>query len=158
MCQMCWMHEEPERSGEQDLTGILDRIREYGWSVQGAPGPGSRPHWAYTAGLTAQGQPELVVTGLQPPQAARLLNIAADQAWRTGPPEPGEHWALPGLPLLEAVPLSSPAEHLPVAVSCYGREIRATQLVHADAAGIFPWSAAYHFGLGGQPVLGVRHG
>ncbi|MFD2470982.1 DUF4262 domain-containing protein [Amycolatopsis silviterrae] len=159
MCQMC---EEPERSGPQYLieplylTEALDQIREYGWCVQGVLGTGSRPSWAYTAGLTAQGMPELAVTGLPPYQAVYLLDVAAEHALQTGPPIPGQQWLLPRLPRVEAVRISTPAVHLDVAVSCYGEEIQAVQLVYADPEGRFPWSPHYNLGLGGQPVLGVR--
>ncbi|WP_406637919.1 DUF4262 domain-containing protein [Amycolatopsis sp. WGS_07] len=154
MCQMC---EEPERSEEQYLIEVLDRIREYGWCVQGVLGQGSRPSWAYTAGLTAQGLPELVVTGLSPHHAAYLLNTAAEHALHTGPPIPGEQWLLPRLPRVEVVRIGTPAVHLHVAVSCYGTGIEAVQLVYADPAGWFPWSPHYNLGFGGQPVLGVRN-
>ncbi|GAA1023543.1 MULTISPECIES: DUF4262 domain-containing protein [Amycolatopsis] len=153
MCQMC---EEPERSEEQHLIEVLDRIREYGWCVQGVREPGSRPPWAYTAGLTGQGLPELVVTGLSLREATYVLNAGAEHILHTGPPEPGEQWLLPRLPALEVVRLSAPATHLYMAVCCYGARIEARQLVYADPAGRFPWSPQYNFGLGGQPVLGVR--
>lgn len=155
MCRMC---EEPGNFEEQYLIEALDRIREHGWCVQGVLGTGSRPSWAYTAGLTVQGLPELVVTGLLPHHATRLLNAAAEHTLHTGPPEPGEQWLLPRLPKLEIVRLNAPAVHLHVAVCCYGTGIEAVQLVYADSAGWFPWSPRYNFGHGGQPVLGVRHG
>ncbi|MYW91283.1 DUF4262 domain-containing protein [Amycolatopsis rubida] len=153
MCQRC---EEPERPEEQYLIEVLDEIRENGWCVQGVLGTGSRPPWAYTAGLTVQGLPELIVTGLLPHRAMRLLNAAAEQSLCTGPPVPGEQWLLPRLPRLEIVQLSAPAAHLDIAVCCYGTGIEARQLVYADSAGRFPWSPQYNSGRGGQPVLGVR--
>ena len=154
MCRMC---EEPERAGKQYLNEVLDRIREYGWCVQSVLGTETRPPWAYTAGLTAQSLPELVVTGVLPHLAAHVLNTTADQMLLSGPPEPGQRWSLPGLPPLEAVPVSMPTAHLHTAVSCYGTEIQAVQVVHADGFGQFPWSPEYNCGQGGQPVLGVRH-
>lgn len=153
MCQRC---EEPERPEEQYLIEVLDEIREHGWCVQGVLGTGSRPPWAYTAGLTVQGLPELVVTGLLPHQAVGLLNAAAEHSLHTGPPVPGEQWLLPRLPRVEIVQLSAPAAHLDIAVCCYGTGIEARQLVYADSAGWFPWSPQYNCGRGGQPVLGVR--
>ncbi|GAA3572895.1 DUF4262 domain-containing protein [Amycolatopsis ultiminotia] len=153
MCRMC---EEPERSAGQYLNEVLERIQEYGWCVQGVLGTGARPPWAYTLGLTAQGLPELVVTGLAPHPAAMLLSAAVERVLSAGPPEPGERLELPGRPAPEAVALTAPAVHLHFAVALYGPQIRALQLVHPDADGIYPWSPDYRSGQGGQPVLGER--
>ncbi|WP_033293891.1 DUF4262 domain-containing protein [Amycolatopsis jejuensis] len=154
MCRMC---EGPGRFTGPRVNEVLERIEEYGWCVQGVLGTDFRPPWAYTVGLTAEGLPELVITGLPPHLAAGALNAAAAEALCTGPPVPGEPWWLPRSPRLEIVQLSAPAAHLSVAVSCYGTEIEARQLVYPDDAGRFPWSPRYNSGLGGQPVLGVRH-
>lgn len=155
MCRMC---EEPERTaGQQYLSEVLERVREYGWCVQGVLGTGNRPPWAYTLGLLGHGLPELVVTGLAPHPAAALLTEAAERALTGGPPEPGERLALRGHPALEAVALAAPAAHLHFTVALYGPEIHAIQLVYADSAGVFPWSPHYRAGQGGQPVLGERH-
>ncbi|MBB4688643.1 DUF4262 domain-containing protein [Amycolatopsis jiangsuensis] len=154
MCEQCG---EPERTaGQRYLSEVLDRIREYGWCVQGVLGTGVRPPWAYTLGLTAHGLPELVVTGLPPHPSAVLLSAAAERTLTTGPPEPGARLSLPGHPALEAVALTAPGVHLHFAVALYGPEISAIQLVHSDVRGVFPWSPNYRAGQGGQPVLGER--
>ncbi|MFI5608861.1 DUF4262 domain-containing protein [Amycolatopsis sp. NPDC051903] len=153
MCEQC---EYPGRSGQEYVAEILARIEEYGWCVQGVLGTDSRPPWAYTVGLTAHGLPELLVAGLPPQPAEALLTAVAERAIGAGPPRPGEVFSLRGLPAVEIVALAEPSAHLLVAVSLYGKEIRALQLVHADEAGRFPWAPSYRDGRGGQPVLGTR--
>ncbi|WIX82147.1 DUF4262 domain-containing protein [Amycolatopsis carbonis] len=156
MCEQCEGRDNTGRPGERYLAEILDRVQEYGWCVQGVLGTGPRPPWAYTVGLTAHGLPELVVTGLPPHASILLLGAAAERSFGSGPPRPGEVFSLRGLPSVEVVALTAPSAHLSVAVSLYGHDIRALQLVHADEAGRFPWSPSYRDGLGGQPVLGTR--
>ena len=162
---MCWFCEnavwerppqERARAVAEYLTGILDRIDENGWIVQSVLAEDARPHWAYTAGLTGRALPELVVTGLDPYSAAMLLNAVAAESLLSGPPRPGQVLTLRGLPPMEVVAVAAPSVHLPLAISLYGPDVRALQLVHADAEGAYPWSLSYRDGHGGQPVLGVR--
>ena len=151
MCRQC---EDPDRPGylERLRAGVADK----GWLVQGVEGAGPFPPWAYTIGLSGYGLPELVVTGLPVPGAAALLNGVASHSLAESPPSPGERVTLRGGPLIEVVPLAEPSVHLMFATALYGPEIRALQLVHADARGRWPWSPDYRDGEGGQPVLGVR--
>ena len=62
-----------------------------------------RPPWAYTVGLTAASQPELVVTGLPLARATDLLNGVAAHAMHAAAPRPGEQVRLRGGPLIEIV-------------------------------------------------------
>ncbi|MEV5716463.1 DUF4262 domain-containing protein [Amycolatopsis mediterranei] len=144
-----------------DRPGYLERLRggvaARGWLVQGVGGAGPYPPWAYTIGLSGHGLPELVVTGLPALAAGGLLNSQASQALRGAPPTAGERIALLDGPLIEVVELTEPSVHLVFAAALYGPEIRARQLVHADAQGRFPWSPDYRDGRAGQPVLGPRH-
>lgn len=57
---------------------------------------------------------------------------------------------------MEVVALDEPSAHLSLAITLYGPDVRALQLVHADESGAYPWSLSYRDGRGGQPVLGVR--
>lgn len=152
---MCFECENADRSGylERLRGGVADR----GWLVQGVAGTGPYPPWAYTIGLSGFGLPELVVTGLPVLAAGELLNDLAAHSLHCAPPEPGERIPLRGGRLIEVVALAEPSAHLLYAVALYGPEVRARQLVHADARGRFPWSPDYRDGQAGQPVLGPRH-
>jgi len=151
MCRQC---EDPDRPGY--LERLRQGVADQGWLVQGVEGAGPFPPWAYTIGLSGYGLPELVVTGLPVLEAAPLLNGLASHSIHASPPSPGERIPLRGGPLIEVVPLAEPSVHLMFATALYGPEIRALQLVHADARGRWPWSPDYRDGEGGQPVLGVR--
>lgn len=153
MCGTC------DRPGGH-LRHLCEIITEHGWAVMSFEGNGSRPPWAYTVGLTARGRPELVVTAMEPRPARDLLNEVAAHLLHTGEPdlEPGERLPGPGNLLLEAVGVEVPSVHLSTAVDLFGPEIRATQLVHADAQGRWPWGPGWHGPGGRQPVLGPRAG
>ncbi|KDN23272.1 DUF4262 domain-containing protein [Amycolatopsis rifamycinica] len=145
----------------RDRSGFLDRLRggvaARGWLVQGVERTGPYPSWAYTIGLSGYGLPELVVTGLPILAAGTLLNAMAAHVLHDSPPGPGDRIPLDDGRLLEVVELAEPSAHLVFAAALYGPEIRALQVVHADAKGRFPWSPDYRDGRAGQPVLGPRH-
>jgi uncharacterized protein DUF4262 len=147
---------EPGRAVAEYLTGILGLIDETGWIVQAVSARDSRPDWAYTAGLTVHGLPELVVTGLDQPLSAMVLNAVAAESLSSGPLRPGDVLTLRGGPPMEVVALAEPSAHLSLAITLYGPDVRALQLVYADDSGAYPWSPSYRDGRGGQPVLGVR--
>ncbi|NIH82130.1 DUF4262 domain-containing protein [Amycolatopsis viridis] len=142
------------------LRHVCEIIGVHGWAVMSFEGNGSRPPWAYTVGLTARGRPELVVTAMAPLPARDVLNDVAAHLLRTGEPDlsPGERLPGPGNLLLEAVAVAVPPVHLRTAADLFGLEIRATQLVHADARGRWPWCPGWHGPGGRQPVLGPRAG
>jgi hypothetical protein len=125
----------------------------HGWAVQGVERDRIRPPWAYTVGLTACQQPELVATGMPLRQATGLLNDVAGNLTHAKPPSPGTQAALIDGTLIEVVRVTQPSAHLNMAVVLYGKDIRALQLVHADDRGHWPWDVWYR---GGQPVLVVR--
>jgi hypothetical protein len=154
MCRHC---ENPDRSRSGYLELLREGVAGRGWLVQGVEGAGPYPPWAYTVGLSGYGLPELVATGLPLRAAAELLDDVAGRCVRGEPPEPGARVPVRGGPLVEVVPLTEPSAHLVFAVALFGPGIRALQLVHADERGRWPWAADFRDGLGGQPVLGVRH-
>lgn len=142
------------------LRHLCEIIGEHGWAVMSFEGAGNRPPWAYTVGLTVRGRPELVVTAMEPHPARDLLNDIAAHLVGTGEPDltPGERLPGPGNRLLEAVSVEVPSVHLLTAVDLFGPEIRATQLVHADVQGRWPWRPGWQGPGGRQPVLGPRAG
>jgi hypothetical protein len=115
-----------------------------------------RRPYAYTIGLHDRGLPELLVTGLPPESAARLLNDAAGAAVAGRVLEPGAHIAVGAGPLLEIVEVDHPDAHMDFAVALGGPDIQALQLVWADDRGRWPWAAGWGHGRRHQPVLGIR--
>lgn len=153
---MCWLCEHPRATHFDYINHMCGLIATYGWAVQGVDGDRLHPPWAYTAGLTPRGLPELVVTGMQVRHATCLLNQIAGALLHTELPQPGEQIPLPGGPLIEFVTVTEPAAHLNLAVDLYGPQIQAMQIVHADDRGHWPWDRYYRGIRGGQPVLGTR--
>ncbi|MFI6289996.1 DUF4262 domain-containing protein [Nonomuraea sp. NPDC050790] len=64
------------------LADVAGGVARHGWIVQAIEGEGIRPY-AHTVGLLGHGMPELLVTGLQSPAAAHLLNSIAPR-WLAG--------------------------------------------------------------------------
>lgn len=142
------MCDNPGRTEADYLTMLRQLIDEHGWAIQGVEPDGGRPGWAYTVGLTVKGLPELVVTGVSMSHAAELLNFAAGLVT--------EGTGLPGGLDVEVVTVARPWAHLRYAVTVYGEDIKALQLVYPDTAGRWPWDAGYAMPGGPQPVLGIR--
>ena len=72
---MCWQCDNPHRTTDDYLDVLREIINGHGWAVQYVEGE-DRP-FAYTVGLTDLGLPELLITGLPPRTAKRLLNSIA---------------------------------------------------------------------------------
>jgi hypothetical protein len=153
---MCWKCDHPYASDLDYLAETEAMISCHGWAVQGVERDRIHPPWAYTVGLTALRQPELVITGMPLRRAAQVLNGVAGHLTHAKAPSPGTQAALVDGPLVEFVRVTQPSAHLHMAVALYGEDIRALQLAHADDRGHWPWDAWYRGVRGGQPVLGVR--
>jgi hypothetical protein len=150
---MCWMCDHP---GTRDdyLAEIRATMLRHGWAVQYVES--DRVPFAYTVGLTRRGLPELLVTGVPPQRAGRLLNIGAEAAVRGDRLVPGMQITLQAGPLVEVVEVEHPDAHMYAAVAIFGSELRALQLVWADGRGRWPWAAGFNDDGVRQPVLGVR--
>jgi hypothetical protein len=155
---MCWSCENPTKSREDYLREVVHPIVERcGWMVQAVGGSRVHAPFAYTVGLSAQGLPELLVTGQRDERAARLLNAVATRVLDGDLLIPGEGYHLPQSgPCMEVVALAQPDAHLLVAVDVYGPNVEAVQLVWADDRGRWPWERGFRSARGGQPVLGPR--
>ena len=149
---MCWVCDHPECTRDDYLNELRAKILRCGWAVQYVES--DRMPFAYTVGLTRDGFPELLVTGVSPRRAVRLLNSVARGA--ADPLILGAQTAIPSGPLVEVVEVENPDAHLYTAVEIFGPDVRAWQLVWADKRGRWPWAADFNDGRGGQPVLGVR--
>src|SRR6476661_6742042 len=75
---MCWQCDNPNGTTEEYLGELRETIRINGWAVQGVED--DRRPYTYTIGLHDRGLPELLVTGLSPQRAARVLNDVAGAA------------------------------------------------------------------------------
>jgi Domain of unknown function (DUF4262) len=150
---MCWMCDHPGSTIDDYLDLLRAKVLEHGWATQYVED--NRTPYAFTIGLHEHGLPELLVTGVSPPRAVRLLNSVARIATRDYAPMPGDRIELPAGPLLEVVSVDHPDAHMNMAVALYG-PISALQLVWADGRGRWPWAADFSDGRGRQPVLGIR--
>jgi hypothetical protein len=154
---MCWQCDNPEATYGDYLDHLDGIIAKCGWAVQCIRRDKLYPPWAYTVGLSAQDEPELVVTGLHHKKAHRLLNSIAHTVFETSfAPEPGQRITMHGGSVIEIVEVAEPTAHLHTAVNMYGPYIAAIQLVYTDDRGHWPWDVGYRGGKGGQPVLGPR--
>lgn len=151
---MCWKCDHPEASVQDWLAAIRETVTKHGWAVQFVES--DRTPYGYTVGLHERGLPELLVTGLPPQKAARLLNSVAEYLVDGGKPTPGERILIGGEVLLDVVQVEHPDAHMNVAVAFYGTGLKALQLVWADDRGHRPWCAEFANGQARQPVLGVR--
>ncbi len=151
---MCWQCGNPNGTTEEYLDELRETIRINGWAVQGVED--DRRPFAYTIGLHDRGLPELLVTGLSPERAARVLNDVAGATVGGRVLDPGAHIAVGAGPLLEIVVVEHPDAHMNFAVALGGPDVRALQLVWADDRGRWPWAANWGHGRRRQPVLGVR--
>jgi hypothetical protein len=154
---MCWKCDHPESTVAEWLEAIRESVVKHGWAVQFVESD-TRPY-AYTIGLHEHGLPELLVTGMTPQPAVRLLNTIAEYLVEGGRPTPGHRITVAdGAERLEVVQVEHPDAHMNVAVAFYGRDLHALQLVWADRNGHWPWCAEFAGGWVAQPVLGVRAG
>jgi hypothetical protein len=149
------MCDHPDSSVEDYLDVLREKIRGHGWAVQFVEDD-LRP-FAYTIGLHHRGLPELLISGLPPRTAARVLNSMAHMIVEDGTVlAPAMHIDYQDEFLLEVVEVEHPDVHLTFAVGLVGPHVRALQLVWADARGRWPWDAGWGSGRRRQPVLGVR--
>lgn len=151
---MCWICDHPEATREDYLDLLRAKVLKRGWAVQCVED--DRRPFAYTIGLTKAGFPELLVTGLPPLKALRILNSVADYMVHEVEPAPGDTITLPGDWFAEFVKVTEPTAHLTFAEALCGPDIRALQVVWTDREGHSPWCSEFNRAGPRQPVLGVR--
>jgi Domain of unknown function (DUF4262) len=151
---MCWFCDHPGSTRSEYLDQLRRVIAGHGWAVQGIERDGIHPPWAYTVGLTAFGQPELVTTGLPHQSSVHLLNAMGEHLLHAPGIKLGEPAELADGQIIQFLDVAEPTAHLEMAVELFGPRIRALQVVHADDRGHWPWECGYRGVRGGQPVLG----
>ena len=149
-----------------------DRLRQYflrqqdaliaqcGWAVTMVVPTSTDPGapFAYTVGLTARTQPELVIAGLDPLIAQTLLNdLAARVIEQHMQLAHGQHLhdLIAGY---DAVLVDGPVTddlYPGTAIGRYGADhVRLRQIVWPDRDGRFPWDPGYAYPPQAQPLLG----
>jgi Domain of unknown function (DUF4262) len=151
---MCWKCDNPDRTVEEYFDELRETIRTHGWVVQYVES--DRNPYAYTIGLHDWGKPELLITGVSPQRATRLLNKFARDAMRGKALTPGQQISVPTGPRVEIVRVDHPDAHMNFAIALGGPDIKALQLVWADGRGRWPWAADFADARSRQPVLGCR--
>jgi len=135
-------------------------IARYGWAVTAVLPTPTDPctPFAYTVGLTARTQPELVIAGLDPLIAQALLDdLAARVLEHDTQLAHGQH--LPDLIAgYDAVLVDGPVTddlYPGTAIGRYGADrVRLRQIVWPDRDGRFPWDPGYAYPPQAQPLLG----
>lgn len=144
-------------------TGLLPKIKEYGWAVQHvmADPEGTVPPFTYTVGLTGFGLPEVIMFAMPPDAAHTLLNRMAAEATFAGLALASgtvlTDWLSGGYELT-LVDVKDPTEHLTMACYVYEREdrpVRAVQAVWQDKEHRYPWEDGFDPGIDVKvPLLG----
>lgn len=151
---MCWLCDHPSATRQDYLKVLRAKACKNGWAVQYVES--ERSPFAYTVGLTDWSLPELLITGVSPSRASRVLGAIAREALRGSALTPGCHFKVSGGPLVEFVEVDHPDAHMAWAIEHAQAPVRALQAVWADGRGRLPWSAAFCDGRRRQPVLGLR--
>lgn len=151
---MCWLCDHPTATRQDYLEVLRTKARKHGWAVQYVEL--DRSPFAYTVGLNDWGLAELLITGVSPARASRLLGAVAREALRGSSLAAGGKLKVTGGPLVEFVEVDHPDVHMGWAVEHAQGPIGAVQVVWADGRGRWPWSAAFCDGRRLQPVLGLR--
>ena len=153
----------PSERGIDEFMRRPERIiNKVGWAVMHVlptdEDPDTATSFAYTVGLTPHGYPELLIAGLPPDLAHRLLNDLAGRSYDKA--ERFSHGQrisdlIVGYDaiIVEGPPIDdlSPV----VAVVRYGPDrVRLQQVTWPDPRGRFPWEAGYDDDSHPQPVIG----
>ena len=140
-----------------DLT-IAATVAVDGWDVVEVGVRRRQPRWAYTVGLCRTGQPELVMSGLEPGVAAGLLWLLAEQVAEGKPISDGDRvefgdWTFLAFPVVRPGRLHRAEQ--------YHRHTRspvpfcALQLVYPDRRGVWPWELGCALTADDQPIAGL---
>jgi hypothetical protein len=139
---------------------LIDR---YGWAVTAVvPGDDEpdRP-FAYTVGLTAHDQPELVIAGLDPITSQALLNDLAGRVLHQAARFTDRQRISDLISGHDAVVIDGVATEVLYPGAAFGRygqdRVRLQQIVWPDREGRFPWQPGYGYPEYVQPLLRALH-
>jgi hypothetical protein len=140
------MSTRKRRALQQVLDRLESLIARHGVAIVSVGAARDAPAFSYTVGLSDDGLPELLVTGLPPEVAQPVLNDLAVRLRRDGALPVSEPLAdvFAGMPaVLQEVPFARCAAYVRVAADRRQGPLRVLQLIWPDAAGRFPWEAGY---------------
>lgn len=149
---------EPEEEADEIL---IRNVRERGCHILGVSGDKGEPTFSFSIGLALNyGQAEIVVFGLEPTKAAKIINIVRDGAALGKKYLDGDvstDILVNGRVCFVEVPLELYGEYLGTAIWFYRKSPRpfpCLQLVWPDRAGLFPWETGFDPDMKkDQPVL-----
>lgn len=143
------------------IADAKTKIAEYGVAVTYVGGGPESVPFSYTAGLTAVGEPELMMLGDIPPVAAQgILNDLAFRVVKDGqrysPGDVPPEVLADGYDVMMCGPLLAvmlPRNYRPgIAMNIYGPHgVRVYQVVYQDPEHLYPWDDGY--AMPGQPYL-----
>jgi hypothetical protein len=136
-------------------------IQQFGWAVvhvlPSDEDPADAVPFAYTVGLTADTQPELIIAGLPPDLSHQLLNEVAGRVHEEGARfQHGRRVADLIVDQDVVILTGSPTTVLwpGAALARYGRDrVRLQQLVWPDSENLFPWQEGYPAADYRQPLI-----
>jgi hypothetical protein len=152
MCDLC---DDPDLTMDAHVEQLRERLTRERFLVVSVSGSTKQAEFSYSVGLAAHGLPELIVMGVRPEEAHRLLHLWGDYLLDESNVLPGEHLSS-GPFHMEAIEVARPQDHLVLADVIHGSEVRALQLAWADSRGRWPWQAGHRARRAGQPLLGQR--
>jgi hypothetical protein len=152
MCDLC---DQPELTMDAYVALVRERLTYKRFVLQSVTGSRDRAEFTYSVGLTAHALPELIVLGVRPADAGRLVELWGDYLLDESLVLPGERLTS-GPFVMEAIEVQRPQDHLVLAGVIYGPAVRALQLTWADGGGRWPWEAGHRARRAGQPLLGER--
>jgi len=152
MCDRC---DQPDLTMDAYLARLRDRLTRERFLVQSVLGSATHAEYSYSIGLAKHGLPELVVLGVRPAEAVRLVETWADYLLDKSLVLAGERLGC-GPFVMEAIEVERPEEHLQLAIALHGGPVRALQLAWADQGGRWPWEPGHQARRAGQPLLGAR--
>lgn len=159
MCDLC---DDPDLTMEAYADRLRGWLAQERFVVQSVTGSRTTAEFTCSVGLTAHGLPELIVLGLRPDDAARLVAGWGDYLLDHSLYMLDHSLVLPGETLrsgpfaLEAIEVARPQDHLVLAVEIFGPDVRALQLAWADERGRWPGEPSHRARRAGQPLLGQR--
>ena len=149
---------EPEEEADEIL---IRNVRERGCHILGVGGEKGSPPFAFSIGLALNyAQAEIIIFGLAPSKAAKIINIVRDEATSGKKYVDGDVSSdilVSGKVCFIEVPLDLYGEYLGTAIWFYRKSPRpfpCLQLVWPERDGRFPWETGFDAALKiDQPVL-----
>ena len=153
MCVQC-----ERRSVELVVADYRQAVRVRGWAMASVRATPSRAGFSYTVGLTRHhGHPELLASGLTPPEAGGLLTELARRVRAGARFSPGDVLTPAGSHRLQLVGVADPAQltHAQAIYAGPAGPVPALQVVWSDHDGHWPWQPGWPGRAGDQPLFGL---